>query len=30
MGVNYFDIYSPSHFFAGLTFYLLDIEFIGY
>jgi hypothetical protein len=28
MGVKYFDAYSPSHFFAGLTFYLLNIDFI--
>lgn len=28
MGVNYFDAYSPSHFFAGVTFYLIGIDFI--
>jgi len=28
MGVDYFDAYSPSHFFAGVTFYLIGIDLI--
>jgi hypothetical protein len=28
MGIKYFDAYSPSHGFGGLTFYLLGFDFV--
>jgi hypothetical protein len=29
MGLKYFDAYAPSHFFGGVTFYLLGFDFIS-